>query len=87
MGWREFAVSHEIFYLAVHRLVKDPALKQAGGFPNWFKVASMAFHGAIPGIPPKPGTEHHQNITAIKFKTKKSEAKKRFGSVTLFFII
>ncbi|WP_211334347.1 hypothetical protein, partial [Companilactobacillus furfuricola] len=29
----------------VYRLVKDPALKQSSGLLDWFKVASMAFHG------------------------------------------
>ncbi|WP_164507299.1 hypothetical protein [Companilactobacillus furfuricola] len=48
------------FHLAVHRLVKDPALKQASGLLDWFKVASMAFRGDIPGTPP-PAMNPYQN--------------------------
>ncbi|WP_164507255.1 hypothetical protein [Companilactobacillus furfuricola] len=46
--------------------MKDPALKQASGLLDWFKVASMAFHGAIPGTPTEPAMNHHPTYTLKK---------------------
>ncbi len=42
------------FHLAVYRLVKDPALKQASGLLDWFKVGPWRSTAQFPEPPAEP---------------------------------
>ncbi len=73
------------FHLAVHRLVKDPALKQASGLLDWFKVGPWRSTAHFPE-PSRTGSEPPPIKTYLNKKVAQTISELLFLFVNFIWI-